>query len=435
MTIAKECAETYVMTIDNRNPAMTGPSARIGYILQLYPSLTMTFIYREVLALEKAGFSIATFSVWKPARDHLSNEARSLMDSTYYIFPLSWLKFSLAHLYFLFTRPVKYLGTALFVLTRKGESWRNRLRTVYHFGEAVYLAKEIQKQGIQHVHAHFAINAASIALVVSRLLGISFSFTAHNIFFTDRILLKEKIREARFIAVISEFSRAFLLEMVPGEDWKQKTHVVHCGLSPAQFCPAQPRPAISVPLILCVAQLVERKGVPVLVEACQLLAKRGLAFQCVIAGDGPERVILEQLVDQFGLKDCVTLTGPIFQEQLKDYLNRTDIFALPCIKARNGDMDGIPVVLMEAMANEIATVSTVISGIPELIQDGDTGLLVQPNDAVALANALQRLLEDNELRVRLGQNGRQKILREFDVDQNAAQLAALFEKYLPSGRQ
>ena len=176
-----------------QNNPTSQPRARVGYILQVYPGLTMTFIYREVLALEKAGFSIATFSVWKPAKDQLSEEARSLMDSTYYIFPISWLKFILVHLYFLFTRPVKYLGTALFVLTRKGESRRNRLRTVYHFGEAVYLAKEIQNRGIQHVHAHFSINAASIALVVSRLLGISFSFTAHNIFFTDRILLKEKL--------------------------------------------------------------------------------------------------------------------------------------------------------------------------------------------------------------------------------------------------
>lgn len=409
---------------------MSKPSTPIGYILQTYPGLTMTFVYREVLALQRQGFHIATFSIWKPQREKLSPESRQLMDSTFYIFPISWAVFFLTHLYFLLTRPAKYIGTALFVLTRRGESWKNRLRTLGHFGEAAYVAREIQKRNIKHLHAHFAINAASIALIVARLLDISFSFTAHNIFFTDRLLLKPKVREARFIAIISEFSREFLLGLVPGENWRHKTHIIHCGISPSQFSLQNPRPTNPVPLIFFVAQLEERKGAPVLVEACKLLKERGVAFQCVIAGGGPEKPMAERLVDQYGLQESVTLTGAIFQEQVKEYLNRADIFALPCIIARNGDMDGVPVALMEAMACEIPTVSTRVSGIPELIEDGESGILVQEKDAVALADALQRLTLDKELRARLGKNGRQKVVREFDVDKNAAQLAALFERYL-----
>jgi len=292
------------------------------------------------------------------------------------------------------------------------------------------VAREVQKRKIKHLHAHFSINAASMALVIARLLDISFSFTAHNIFFTDRLLIKEKIREARFIAAISEFSRRFLLSLAPGENWADKVHIVHCGISPGQFSPSSSKPENTIPLIVFVAQLAERKGAPFLVEACKLLVERGVTFQCVIAGDGPERQLVEQLVERHNLKERITLTGAIFQEQVQAYLHRADIFVLPCITARNGDMDGVPVALMEAMACEITTVSTRVSGIPELIQDGESGLLVQEKDATALADALQRLIEDKALRARLSQNGRRKVLQEFDVDQNGAQLASLFERYL-----
>lgn len=417
-------------------PRKTGESssrkpARLAYVLQVFPDLTMTFVYREVLALQKRSLEIDAFSVWRPTVADLSYEARHFVDRTYYVFPLPWLKFLQSHLHFLVTRPSNYVGTALFVLTRKAETWRHRLRTAYHFAEATYLAREIERRGIRHIHAHFEINAASIALIVARLLGISFSFTTHNNLFTDRILLKEKLREALFVAVISEFSRAFLLDMAPGEDWRAKTHIVRCGLSPSQFFPSRVRPVNAIPLILFVAQLAERKGAPILVEACKILRDRGLAFRCAIAGDGPDKALVDRLVAQYGLKEHVTLTGAILQEQLKGYLDQADIFALPCIRAANGDMDGIPVVLMEAMACNIATVSTPVSGIPELIQDGETGLLVPEKDAVSLANALQRLIEDRDLRVRLGENGRNKVLSEFDSDQNAARLAALFDRYVP----
>ena len=210
------------------NLSVKKTSTSIGYILQTYPDLTTTFIYREVLALQRCGFDITTFSVWKPTASKLSPESRVLMGSTYYIFPISWLRFIQRHLNFLLTRPVKYIGTAFYVLTRPGESWKNRLRTLYHFGEAVYLAWEVHKRNIQHLHAHFTINAASIALIVARLLDISFSFTAHNIFFTDRLLLKEKVRESLFIAIISEFHREYLLRLVPGETWRRKDS--HCPL-------------------------------------------------------------------------------------------------------------------------------------------------------------------------------------------------------------
>jgi len=406
----------------------------IAYVAQTFPALTQTFVYREVLALEERGFKVVTCAIWRPNREGLSQESRHLVERSLYVFPISWFKFLKAHLYTLLTCPGKYMGTLLYILNCKEESRQNRLRSFYHFLEAVYLAPELKKRQVQHIHAHFTINAATIALVLSRLLGITFSFTAHNIFFIDRVLLGEKAREARFIVAISEFSKEFLTHLFPGGCLEAKIHVVHCGLSPDDFAPPDPKPTNDIPLILFVAQMAERKGAPILVEACRILAERGVAFHCTIIGDGPQRALVEQLIDRYALKETVELKGAVLQEHLKQYLKRADAFVLPCIVARGGDMDGIPVSLMEAMAMEIPTVSTHVSGIPELIEDGQSGLLVQPGDASALSDAIQRIFEDDELSQELGKRGREKVVQEFNIHTNAAQLADLFEGYLsPDG--
>jgi colanic acid/amylovoran biosynthesis glycosyltransferase len=409
---------------------MTSKSRPIAYITQSFPSLTTTFIYREVLALRNVGFNIVTFAIWKPNVNKLSAESKALVNSSFYVFPMSWLKFFAAHLYFFFTRPVKYLSTFFFVVTRKGESLANRRRTFFHFFEAIYLALDAKRQGVRHIHAHFAVNAATLALIISRMLDISFSFTAHNTFFTDRVILKEKLKAAKFILAISEHSRDFLLRFLPAENLGDKFHIVHCGVSPDDFRPPAHRAKNERPFIFSLSQLVERKGFPVLLEACKILSQRGYDFQCLIAGDGPQRPLLERLVAEYQITDRVQLIGAIFQEQLADYLTGADIFVLPCLTASNGDRDGIPVVLMEAMAMEIPTISTYVSGIPELIEDGQSGLLVGEKDAAALADAVQRLLEDETLRQRLGKGGRQKIVHEFNIHRNAAQLADLFGKLL-----
>ena len=401
----------------------------IAYITQSYPTLTTTFIYREVLALERAGFKIATFAIWKPDLARISPESRPLVDNTTYVFPASAASLLKAQLRFMAAHPGKYFSTAFFALTRRGESLANRKRTLFHFAEAVYLAQAMQQQGIKHIHAHFTINAASIALILSKLLNVTFSFTAHNIFFTDRLLLKEKVRHARFIVAISEFSRQYLDNLVAG-DHLDKIHIVHCGLSLQRFAPPKNKPGNNPPVILFVAQLAERKGAPYLLEACRILRERGVSFHCILIGGGQQKAMLADKLKQYNLQQHVELKGPVFQKDLKPYLNRCDVFALPCITAANGDMDGVPVSLMEAMAMEIPVVSTLLSGIPELIENDKEGLLTPEKDAPSLADALQRLLQDSALRRKLGQNGRKKIMAAFDVDKNAQQLASLFQRYL-----
>jgi len=411
---------------------VTKPLAPIAYISHSFPLLTETFVYREVFGLQRRGLTVYNFAIWRPDPARLSPEVAHLIDNVHYVFPLNWLKFIKAHFYFLLSHPWRYLSILFFVISRPGESWANRRRTLIHFLDAVYLAWDMKRLGIKHIHAQFAINAATIALVCARLLKITFSFTAHNSFFMDRVILPQKIKEARFVAAISEFSRQLLLRLAMPPSPAEKIHIIHCGLNPDDFTPVADEPANDVPLLLLVAQLAERKGAPVLVEACRILQQRGLAFQCVIAGDGPQMPLLKQRVTEYGLQNMVELPGMVFQKQVKAYLKQADVFVLPCITAANGDIDGVPVSLMEAMAMEIPVVSTTVSGIPELIEDGVSGLLVAEQDSAALADALERLITQVDLRTTLGKAGRQKIIAGFNIEKSTTQLANLFTQYLHS---
>jgi glycosyltransferase involved in cell wall biosynthesis len=403
----------------------------IGYLAQKFPGLTTTFVYREVLALRADGLQIRTFSTWKPKLNELSEEAKDLVEETFYIFPLNWLQFLLSHAWYLFTRPHRYLGTLWFCLTREHKTSKNRLRTFYHFCEGVYLAREIERGGIRHIHAHFALNATTIALVVSRLTGVSFSFTAHaNDIFINPILLPEKIEAARFIIAISEYNRRFLHSIVPSQETFDKTHIVHCGIDVRRFSPPARRSQNDHPIILAVGRLVEKKGHPYLVKACKILVNQGYDFRCLIVGGGPQEPLLRRVIEENDLVSYVSLEGVVFQENLGRYLERADIFALPCVVASNQDMDGIPNTLMEAMAMGIPTISTTVSGIPELIEDGKTGLLVPPRDEVALADAIVTLIEDKELGSALGRVGRAKVVEEFEIEKNTDRLLGIFQSYL-----
>lgn len=421
-----------MMIPENRQNTSHGHHSPLAYIAQSFPDLTQTFIYREVLALERLGMPVTTFAIWKKQIDQVSEEARHMVDRTCYALPVVWSGFLLAHLHFLLAHPARYLKTALFVLSRPGESLKNRKRTFFHFCEAVCLTKELRIRRIRHIHAHFSINAATVALVSARLLKISFSFTAHNILFRDSLILREKIREATFIAAISEYTRQYLVDLDFDESIKDKVHIIRCGLEPEKFLPPETKPVNEIPVILFVAQLSDRKGAPILLEACKILAEEGHSFQCTIVGDGPQRTLLERLVHESNLGGSVRLVGRVFQEHLIDYLQKADIFVLPCIVAADGDRDGIPVSLMEAMAMEIPCVSTFVSGIPELIVNGESGLLVEEKNPSALAEALKRLLTDEELRRQLGRKGRERIVLEFDVKKSARELKKLFERQLES---
>jgi glycosyltransferase involved in cell wall biosynthesis len=417
---------------------------RIAYFTQVFPALTETFVYREVAALRGRQVPVSTYSVWPPETDDLPPDVRPLMNETFYIFPLNWFALLLSHLWYLIRRPLRYLGTLAFVLTRPGTSLRNRRRSLLHFGYGMLVLRDMERQGIQHIHVHFAWSASSIALIANRILGIPFSLTLHsNEIFFDRLLLKDKLHAAHFVVTISEFNRRLMEELWPESGIATKVHVIHCGLDPDLFkaSPTGEAPTSEPPTdqaresiddqpdkleIVSVGQLVPRKGFHVLLEACYLLSQRNVPYFCHIFGEGPERSRLERLHAQYNLHDRVQMPGRIYQEDLRRFLARADVFCLPCVKDKSGDLDGIPVVLMESMAMELPTLSTYISGIPELIRHSHNGLLTQPGDAHALADALQLLAADPELCRRLAKAGRETVVREFNIHRSAEQMAALF---------
>lgn len=401
----------------------------VAYISQGFPSLTTTFVYREVLALQRLGLKVRPISTWRPKRESLSNEALRLVDETFYIFPLRWPALLLAHMRYLLTRPARYLGALLRVTLLNRESLAHRLRSLGHFVYAVLAAEEVERCGAQHVHADFALNAATVAMIAAQLTGRPFSFAAHAAdIFVNPVLLREKIAAARFVTPISHYNGERLMAVAGHPAAAHKMHVVHCGLDLSQFALDAERVPPARPLVLSVGRLVEKKGFRYLIEACHRLRARGYDFECAIVGGGPEEAALRALIDQFGLADRVQLTGALPQERVRELLRQATIFALPCVVGRDRDQDGIPVVLMEAMALKVPVISTRLSGIPELIRDGQNGLLVPPSDSAALADALARVLDHPTFAGTLAQAGRATIEREFNVDRSAAQLMALLQE-------
>jgi glycosyltransferase involved in cell wall biosynthesis len=404
--------------------------AAIAYITEIFPSLTQTFVYREVLALRERGVPVYTFSVWPSDPTNLSEEAVHLVEETFYIFPLSWFSLLFIHLGYLVSRPLRYLGTLIFILVQPGESVHNRWCSLRHFLYGLRAIREMERLNIQHIHAHSGWSGSNIALIAHRLLDIPFSLTLHaQGIYLRRLLLAAKMRCARFVVTISEYNRQFLQKLFPDLDLENKIPIVHCGLDPEIFIPsAEPSSKNGELTIVGIGQLAPRKGFHVLIEACHHLTERDVPFRCHILGEGEERDRLETLIDRYNLHERVLLPGRVYQEELRRILAQADVSALPCVRDKSGELDGIPVALMETMAMQIPTVSTNISGVPELIEHERNGLLTSPGDAVGLADALQRLKNEPELRQQLGQAGRETVVNEFNIYKSAEQMSVLFEQ-------
>jgi glycosyltransferase involved in cell wall biosynthesis len=401
----------------------------IGHLDKMFPLLTATFVYREIQALQAKGINIQTFSIWKPKLCDLSNEAKNFLDNTFYIFPINWIRFFLTHITYFTNRPRIYISVLWEYVFKNQKKIKSAIRTFFHFCEAVYLAKEIESKNIKHLHSHFANNSTTIAMIISKLIGISFSFTAHaNDIFADQILLKKKIYSAKFIITISNFNKKFLNRIIPQHNTSSKIHIVRCGIDTLKFSASKVCAVKHKPIILSIGRLVEKKGYPYLIKACKILVDKNIDFQCIIIGDGPQKNYLKKLIGVNHLSKFVTLVGVIFQEKIINFLNKTDIFVLPCIQSADNDMDGIPVVLMEAMAMKIPVISTHISGIPELIKNMETGLLVPPKNEKALAEGIKFLKENIDLRKKLGDAGRKWVIENYEITKNTDKLYEIYKK-------
>jgi glycosyltransferase involved in cell wall biosynthesis len=404
---------------------MTSDDRRLIYVIGTFPSLTTTFIDREVRALRRVGVDVQVVSMRRPPADlPLSTEQVEAAEGALYLFPMHWRRLLAAQLYFGARHPRRLLSALAYLVTRPHPDRRAWLMTLAHFGEGVYAAYLVRDRPFRELHAHFADRAATIALIMSRLFAKPYSLSIHAgaDIYVSPVLLPEKILGARHVVTCTAYNRAYLERLLDCDLEKQVSCIRH-GLELEKYS-AQSRAADSLPIILAVGQLAERKGLADLVRSCGLLRDRGYQFVCHIVGQGPQRPELERLIADLGLEQIVLLCGPLPHEAVIEAYARAALFVLPCRQTKEGDIDGIPNVLPEAMAMGVPVVSTHLSAIPELIYDGENGLLVPPDDPAALAEKMAVLLTQPALREELGRNGRRTALEMFDVAQNVGRFAA-----------
>lgn len=403
----------------------------VGYVLKVFPRFSETFILTELLELERQQVNVRVFSLRPSTEPRRHADVMRLQAPVRYVPQATWRELPAllpAHVRVALRHPHAYARALWRALRRRHlGSWK-------HFVQAGWVADRAAREGIRHLHAHFASVATSVTHHVRRLGGPTYSFTAHakDIYLddTNEHDLRRKLSAARFAVTVSEFNLRHLRPL----DERSALVRIYNGLDLAQFAYVE-RPAVperdgasESPLILAVGRLIEKKGFEYLVHACALLCNRGVDLRCKIVGSGERETQLRQLVDQLGVGERVELLGPLPREQLIALLPQASVLAAPCVVGSDGNRDGLPTVLIEAMARGVPVVATDVTGIPELVRHAETGLIVKQRDALALASAIERLLGDRELAARLARAGRRIVEERFDVRRNVGSLRLLFEE-------
>jgi len=389
----------------------------VAYVVKRYPRYSETFIVNELLAHEAAGLDLEIFSVRPPIDAHFQDVISRVRAPVTYV-PSDSAK--AATLWHVIQQTAQILpGLWPKLAYAAGEDALDLL-------QGLWLAGEVRRREITHLHAHFGNVAASVARLAAYFAGIPYTLTAHakDIFHQDVVsdALSCKLRDAAAVVTVSDFNEHYLHEHY-GDAAARVTRIYN-GLDLERFRFEAPhsRPRI----ILSVGRLVEKKGFDVLIDACKLLKNEGVVFTCQIIGSGPDEAALQAQIARLNVQDVVALSGPRPQREVIAAVQGAAVFAAPCVVGSDNNMDGLPTVLLEAMALGTPCVSTPVTGIPEAIFDGETGLLVPQRDPCALAVALRRLLDDAALRVQLATAARQRIETEFNVVQSTARLRDLF---------
>jgi colanic acid/amylovoran biosynthesis glycosyltransferase len=390
---------------------------RIGYVLKRFPRFSETFILNELLALQALGVECHVFSLLTPPDEPRHARLADLR------------------------APVTYLSKASDPATDIMQSdadlfaGSDAKAIASLCGKAKEVARLARKAGITHLHAHFGSDPATVALLAARALGGTFSFTAHarDIYHTyvspevDAAKRRAKLREAAFTVTVSDYNAAHLRGLCP--EAADRIYRLYNGIDLTLFSLADD---VVDGRIVAVGRLVEKKGFSVLVDACAILRDRGLPFDCRIIGDGPLQGALQAQIETLGLVGQVTLAGPMPQERLADELGTAAIATLPCVITPDGDRDGLPTVLLEAMGKGVPVVTTTVTGGPEIVADGETGLLCPPGNPAALADALETLLRDPHRARAMGAAGRLRAERLFDLTTNVSELARHFTNMAPT---
>lgn len=423
----------------------------IAYVLGTFPALTETFVLGEIEALRKVGVRVELFALHRPGTAEDSSHGSELAARTFYGAPLGRPEVWRANLHALRRAPLRYLSTLAGVVGRTALNPVHCLKSLMVFPAAAAFAERMRERRVGHVHAHWATYPATAAYIAARLLRIPYSITAHVYDATlIRSLMREKLRRAAFVVTCNGWSAERLARIAP--EAESKIFLNYHGASLDRFTPNGQVSHGPTPEILSVGSLYPRKGFPVLLEACRLLRDRGRDFHCTIVGEGPMRPRLEAFVREHRLEDRVRLAGALPHAEVVAQYRVADLFALACMTDYLGweeiasdpvlllevgpairfrpITDGIPNVLVEAMAMALPVVSTTVAGIPELVEDGRSGLLVPEQQPAALADAIESLLADPDRRRALGQHARTQVLEKFDRAKNIHDLVGIFNRFI-----
>jgi glycosyltransferase involved in cell wall biosynthesis len=425
---------------------------KIAYLVKTFPKLSETFVLNEILELERQGLELHIFSLRRPTETKVHPTVAEVRAPITYV--RSWytplppppdrvpfeklaykVQMSEERRFMFLHHPIWFVRTWLFQL--RNSACKRYLHQALqakcgtrkrYFYQALALARELRRGGFTHLHAHFANEPTSVAELAHRLAGCRFSFTAHakDIYLTDREELARKIAAAEFVVTCTGFNQKYLKSIVCS---RTPIHLSYHGVDLSRLCcetaNSREHPT-ATPVILSVGRFCEKKGFTYLIQACHRLKQNGRHFVCRIVGFGPLQKQLEELIETLTLQDSVLLVGKMTQDKLIQEYRQAHLFVLPCLVTDDGDRDGIPNVLVEAMAMRVPVVSTSISGIVELIDHMDNGLLAPEKDLEALTAAMETLLDDPGLRERLGANGRQKVMARFSLNHSTAKLRWLF---------
>lgn len=398
---------------------------KIAYLCSEYPAISHTFIFREVVSLREENINVATCSVHRSkALEIMTEEEQQEAAATMVMFDTPILTMLIIPFKLFFRSPVGFAKMTLQALSIYFKIPKSFIKVLGYLGEAMILVDWLQKKGINHIHEHFGNPTAIVAMLARTYGKITYSLSIHgpDVFYqVDSALLKEKVMGASFVRCISFYCRSQLWRITPYKAWS-KFHIVRCGIDPWLYNPEN-HLRKSQGEILCVGRLTPAKGQHVLLEAAALLKEKKLKFHITIIGDGEDKDSLNQLQKKLGLEDHVHFTGALGQHEVRDYYRQADIFVLPSFA------EGIPVVLMEAMAKEIPVISTRITGIPELINHGVNGLLTTPGNIEELAEQIEFLFSYSEETSQFGAAGRKTVVEKYNQQENNKELAKLFEKY------
>lgn len=395
----------------------------IAYLTGEYPRATDTFIQREVAGLRRNGAEVITCSIRRTGVEHLVGEEQVAEAArTFYVLnaakrPLHLLR---CHVQAVFRAPRCYIRAFSLAMKTRPAGLKGLMYQLFYFAEAAVLAAHLRQNSVTHLHNHIAKASCTVAMLTSEMSGIPYSFTLHgpDIFFEPHHWrLDEKIARARFVACISHFCRSQAMAFSKPEQW-QKLHIVHCGVEADLYGERQ---NTSGKNLLFVGRLAAVKGLPVLFEALAMLQESHPDIRLTLIGDGPDRALLETLAKPLG--KMVSFARYRSQSEVALALQASDALVLPSFA------EGLPVVLMEAMAARIPVITTRIAGVPELVEEGISGVLVAPGDSVALAAGIERIIMEGDLRESMGRAGRKKVIQEFDIKQETLWLGEIMKAY------